>query len=311
MESDGRPPHVPARCTTDLKAAAHVVAKVDVASMVSPRTAARTAPSTAACYLSCVPVRRFSVSLIVAAIVACRPFESSTVGGAFVDTPSDASPPGAASFDARADDVIAPCVPLDCAKQLIECGPAGNGCGGLISDCGDCQPGLRCGGPGAPSKCVAPDPGSCEPKSCTELGVECGPTPDGCGHLIVNCGTCGSALQCGNKTTPSRCVTLEPGDGGGHSCSPKTCQDIGAVCGQLANGCGGLTEICGTCEPNFACLGFDCLRVCAPMTCAEAKAQCGLVADGCGGVIDCGGCPRGFECGAGSKPYTCVAVSTR
>src|SRR4051794_8379746 len=39
------------------------------------------------------------------------------------------------------------CKPLTCADQGIECGPAGNGCGGIIPDCGTCGPGLRCGGP--------------------------------------------------------------------------------------------------------------------------------------------------------------------
>src|SRR5262245_44083980 len=52
-----------------------------------------------------------------------------------------------------------------CADQGVECGPAGDGHGGIIEDCGQCGPGLRCGGPNAPSKCVSPTDGTgCVPK---------------------------------------------------------------------------------------------------------------------------------------------------
>src|SRR5687768_18376719 len=69
------------------------------------------------------------------------------------------------------------CKPKSCAEQGIECGPAGDGCGNIIPDCGTCANGLRCGGPNAPSKCVSPviDGGTCTPKTCADLGVECGP----------------------------------------------------------------------------------------------------------------------------------------
>jgi hypothetical protein len=36
--------------------------------------------------------------------------------------------------------------------QDIECGPAGDGCGGLI-DCGPCIPPDTCGGGGIPGHC--------------------------------------------------------------------------------------------------------------------------------------------------------------
>src|SRR5262245_28961421 len=41
------------------------------------------------------------------------------------------------------------CQKRTCADQGIECGAAGDGCGGLI-ECGACGEGLRCGGPNAP-----------------------------------------------------------------------------------------------------------------------------------------------------------------
>jgi hypothetical protein len=47
------------------------------------------------------------------------------------------------------------CTPRTCSEQNIECGPAGNGCGGLL-DCGECVNGLTCGGGGVPGKCGRP-----------------------------------------------------------------------------------------------------------------------------------------------------------
>jgi hypothetical protein len=199
-----------------------------------------------------------------------------------------------------------PCSPLTCAKQGIECGPAGDGCGALISDCGQCQPGLHCGGPGRPSRCVAPNVGLCIPKTCAERGVECGPALDGCGGLITSCGTCDGGTQCGGDTASSKCE-IPTSDAG---CPPKTCEDAGVSCGgPIPDGCGGLvaSSSCGACTGNFACKDGACVKVCTPLTCNAAGAQCGYAADGCGGVIDCGVCPDGFSCGH-AQPFQCGNV---
>ncbi len=44
------------------------------------------------------------------------------------------------------------CVPTTCAKLGIQCGPAGDGCGGLLQ-CGTCQAPQTCGGGGVPGVC--------------------------------------------------------------------------------------------------------------------------------------------------------------
>lgn len=44
------------------------------------------------------------------------------------------------------------CVPTTCQKLGIQCGPAGDGCGGLLQ-CGMCQAPQTCGGGGTPGKC--------------------------------------------------------------------------------------------------------------------------------------------------------------
>ena len=42
------------------------------------------------------------------------------------------------------------CTPETCAQENINCGPAGDGCGGVIADCGVCHGSEVCGGGGVP-----------------------------------------------------------------------------------------------------------------------------------------------------------------
>jgi hypothetical protein len=44
------------------------------------------------------------------------------------------------------------CTPTTCAAQGVNCGPVGDGCGGLLQ-CGSCPAGQICGGGGTPSVC--------------------------------------------------------------------------------------------------------------------------------------------------------------
>jgi hypothetical protein len=241
----------------------------------------------------------------------------------FVMPPAvDAGPEGSTSgfvLDAATDSAGPPiqaCTPRSCADQGIECGPAGDGCGGILPDCGKCGPGLRCGGPGALSKCVSPDIGTgCIPKTCAELGVECGLAGDGCGGVLM-CPSCGPGSQCGTTNTPSKCVlapALAP-DGG--ACIPKTCADylaVGINCGVQSDGCGGVTPNCGTCEAPEFCGGGGPSRcavsgggVCTPKTCADYPGKCGAQSNGCGGVTaDCGSCPAGQICGGSGVSSVC------
>src|SRR5689334_13262399 len=88
-----------------------------------------------------------------AAIAACGTSADSTFKEGILET-DDSGPPPPSGFKQNTDDGGAPvtntlCKPRTCADQNIECGPAGDGCGGIIQDCGKCAPGLRCGGPNA------------------------------------------------------------------------------------------------------------------------------------------------------------------
>jgi hypothetical protein len=89
------------------------------------------------------------------------------------------------------------CLPTTCMAHGYNCGPAPDGCGGLL-DCGTCA--AVCGGAGF-SMCGT---GSCTPMTCLQQGIGCGPAGDGCGNLL-DCGSCPSGQTCGGGGVPSQC----------------------------------------------------------------------------------------------------------
>ncbi len=91
------------------------------------------------------------------------------------------------------------CQPRNCLQQNTQCGPAGDGCGGLLQ-CGSCPTGQSCGGGGTNGVCGP----VCAPKTCAELGFNCGPTGDGCGSEL-QCGTCTPPQTCGGGGKSSVC----------------------------------------------------------------------------------------------------------
>ncbi len=213
------------------------------------------------------------------------------------------------------------CVPTTCEKAGVNCGPIGDGCGGVI-ECGTCPAGLSCGGGGTPSVCgvtVVPadggtlgDGGTCVPKTCADYpGKNCGPIADGCGG-VVDCGTCTVAGEiCG--ATESNVCGNPYADGGG--CKPKTCADLGFNCGKAGDGCGGELN-CGTCSAPFICGGVEPSKcgnpyaddagvVCKKKNCADYGATCGWIGDGCGGTEFCGNCTAPDICGGGGVPSKC------
>lgn len=243
-------------------------------------------------------------------------------GGATIDDASIAFGEGGQS-----DGAIGGCTPATCASQGIECGPAGDGCGGLIANCGACSDGKRCGGPGAPSQCVSPtlDGGSCTPKTCSDLGIECGPSGDGCGG-VLQCGSCATGQRCGADNAFSKCVDVGPVGADGGACVPKTCADytvLGQDCGSQTDGCGGVLN-CGTCTAPAFCGGGGASKcggggvdggTCTPKTCSDYAAQgieCGPQPDGCGSLTaNCGTCPSPTTCGGGGVASKCGGGSVQ
>ena len=205
-----------------------------------------------------------------------------------------------------------PCLKKTCADWSANCGPVSDGCGGLTASCGTCSGGNTCGGGGSPSVCGGA-PTACVPKTCADLPGTCGVQSDGCGGLTANCGSCTPPQSCGGGGVASVC------GGGAPPCTKKTCTDYPVgTCGQVADGCGGLTSNCGTCSGGNTCGGGGTPSVCggAPTctkkTCSSYPAgTCGQVSDGCGGLTtNCGGCTAPAICGGGGVPSTCGGGST-
>jgi hypothetical protein len=198
------------------------------------------------------------------------------------------------------------CQQRTCGAQDFQCGSHSDACGGWL-DCGDCAANQRCS-PGVDSmgretaKCVA-----CMPKTCAQLGAQCGVYSDGCGGTL-NCGTCGTGSTCTHGYDPMGFESWTC-----QTCTPKTCAQLGAQCGYISDGCGA-TLNCGTCGTGSQCTqgvdpnGFESwsCQTCTPRTCAQLGQQCGAVSDGCGGVLSCGTCSSG-QCMSGHccQPHAC------
>ncbi|HLK35152.1 MAG TPA: hypothetical protein VKU41_00280 [Polyangiaceae bacterium] len=216
--------------------------------------------------------------------------EGQSCGGGGVRGQCGAPPPGV-------------CAPVTCQRQNITCGPAGDGCGGIL-DCGMCPTGQSCGGGGVPGQCGAPDGGSvtCTPRTCQQQGIGCGPAGDGCGGSI-DCGACILPQTCGGGGVPGQC-------GGSSGCQPLTCAQLNLACGPAGDGCGGLLQ-CGTCPPPQTCGGGgvpgQCggTGTCVPSTCQSQNIACGPAGDGCGGLLQCGTCNSPQTCGGGGVSGQC------
>ena len=157
----------------------------------------------------------------------------------------------------------------------------------------------RCVPPGS-IKPVAVTP-ICTPKSCDQLGTECGSTDNGCG----------GALDCGACALPNTAC-----NGVSHKCDcvGRTCEMQGAECGEVPSGCGQVYKCadCPAATPNCGGAGPNkCgTAACVPATCASLGA-CGTISDGCGKVLDCGGCAAPQVCGGGGVANKCgCAVKT-
>jgi hypothetical protein len=197
------------------------------------------------------------------------------------------------------------CQPKTCATagpggSAVNCGPAGDGCGGELQ-CGTCATGTTCGG-GGPGQCGT----GCSPKTCANAGpgggaATCGPVGDGCGN-IISCGTCQTGSTCGGGGVANQCGT-------GTTCMKQTCASLQIDCGEAGDGCGG-TITCGTCTAPSTCGGGGTANVCGTITCTSATCgslgfNCGPAGDGCGNELQCGNCTAPETCGGGGKGNVC------
>ncbi len=203
---------------------------------------------------------------------------------------------------------------LTCAVFLVvaSCGGAGNDApGGPDASIFDGY------SPGFTQEAGLPG-NTCAPKSCAQLGYNCGLNTDGCGG-IQDCGICTGGQQCGVGGY-SQCGDPSTAPDGGPACTPKRCADLGYDCGVAGDGCGSIVncgstvcpgvEYCGgggfdKCGGSSVFASPDGGPPCVPATCASLGYDCGLAGDGCGGMIGpCGTCTGTLKCGA-SKPNVC------
>ncbi len=212
------------------------------------------------------------------------------------------------------------CQPTTCEELGKNCGVVADGCGDLL-DCGSCSGGEECGILAA-NVCTDPS-GLCQPLSREEAcaGKECGVEGDGCGGTH-DCGSCADGEACG-QSEAFQCDLILVNDPNACPGRIESCADVGAECGVIGNGCGGIldcTAETGGCASGTYCglggpqkCGAD-FPECTPVSPAEACAgKCGVVSNGCGpevngGVIDCSAlypCPTGQACGAAGVPNQC------
>lgn len=196
---------------------------------------------------------------------------------ASADTGSDAANRDAVSQDAPTEDAVAQDVlsvdalPGDAANNDPRCPSSYAAARGVCP-----APGLGCSYPEGTCTCSAAscvdNCGGCVPKTCLELGSQCGPEGDGCGNLI-ECGTCPSPSSCGGGGVPNLCGV--PDGGSFDGCVPQTCGSLssnlsGAACGAHEDGCGGLLS-CGACNPPDTCAAPT--GVCTPPPSWSCNAQ--------------------------------------
>jgi len=140
-----------------------------------------------------------------------------------------------------------------------------NGCGG---SCGTCVPGLTCYN----GQCI------CIPKTCSDLGKQCGSWDNGCGNTI-NCGNCPLGQTCQN----GQCINLAFCGNNvidvGEQCElPNT--NNNAYCSQTTTTCLGnklgIRDLYGNCNNNCGCGYDDFSYSCVKNQCG---AQCSNNAD--------------------------------
>ncbi len=155
--------------------------------------------------------------------------------------------------------------PKTCLSLGFTCGAAGDGCGNTIQ-CGTCTAPQACGAGGTPSVCGDSTP--CIPLTCAQIaggdgGATCGQQGDGCGN-VIQCGTCTLPETCGGGGAFNACgAAVQPADAGPPpSCTLLTCTTANANCGQVADGCGGLTPDCGGCIAPAICGGGGVVNQC-------------------------------------------------
>ncbi len=182
---------------------------------------------------------------------------------------------------------------ITCAALNADCGQIRNSCGKRLN-CGACpNPAQECDR--LSNKCV-----DCSNPSPADLGYQCGPVWLGCGPYttLTDAGTCGPGLVCNDALHVCEPQCTPPADA-------VTCATLGAQCGLVRNGCGGMAD-CGACATGLSCGARGVPNRCDapefPNECVAANRNCGPYTSACGGpTLDCGTCTLPDVCGANGR----------
>lgn len=200
-----------------------------------------------------------------------------------------------------------------CVLSVVSLGLLLTGCGPEVLKCKlnrDCATGAQC----MQGVCVDAEP---KPAPKTDAGA---PAEEDAGEADAgeaeDAGVdAGSETDAGTDGGVDAGEPLMPVDAG-MTCTPRSCADVGATCGQIPDLCGGLLS-CGSCASPETCgavVSGQC--GCVARTCAQAGAQCGDVSDGCGHTLNCGStCPGPQESCISNKcvcqPKTCAQLNAQ
>lgn len=130
-----------------------------------------------------------------------------------------------------------------------------------------------------------PHEGECVPKTCLDLGFNCGDASDGC-KGVLHCGTCGEGELCGGESPnvcqkPPECV------------GATSCAELGWACGVAFDQCGNQFDCSKegiACPPGQTCIGGAAMT--DPTHC-EA---------GIGGESGCALCDAIKDCSTQAQP---------
>ena len=209
----------------------------------------------------------------------------------------------------------------ECQDNQCVCAPETNDefCSEVDDDpCGIVEGQDRCGEERVVDCGECSDEAGCNANQCVPCGVDCtdkcGLVPDGCGEF-VDCSSDGEGGEDCDEGQGIYCHDFQCQSG---ECEPlESCEDEGAECGQIPDGCGGILDCESGCSDDEVCsLDNEC--VCDPESdetlCEEAEdgpLECGNIeaVDRCGlqRSVDCGSCEGGDVCDNHQcRPPECV-----
>ena len=190
-----------------------------------------------------------------------------------------------------------------CGNNVCE-KSAGENCGNCPGDC-PCATGQKC----YQGEC-------CTPKTCQDLGWECGTTDDGCGGSL-DCGTCSNGETCNDgKCEPVQEDVVEPAQDVQETTEETISEEVTEPQEEVEETSEETSEetIEETTGEEVTEPGEDVHEVteiqdaeieCIPKSCEELGWECGTGDDGCGLTIDCGQCDEGQEC----QNHKCVKIA--